>query len=89
MKERDIITIVGREESVKKAREELEARIKELVRYCSQFLSFLISRANLIVYLKNGNFRFLGQILKFLFVSSSEMAWQQQITCKLVKIGSN
>lgn len=32
MKERDIITIVGREESVKKAREELEARIKELVR---------------------------------------------------------
>jgi len=30
MKERDIITIVGREESVKKAREELEARIKEL-----------------------------------------------------------
>ena len=30
-KERDIITIVGREESVKKAREELEARIKELV----------------------------------------------------------
>merc|ERR1712136_413782 len=30
MKERDIITIVGREESVKKAREELEARIEEL-----------------------------------------------------------
>jgi len=30
MKERDIITIVGREESVKKAREELENRIKEL-----------------------------------------------------------
>jgi len=34
-KERDIITIVGREESVKKAREELEARIKELVRNAS------------------------------------------------------
>ena len=29
--ERDIITIVGREEAVKKAREELEMRIKELV----------------------------------------------------------
>ncbi len=30
-KERDIITIVGREDAVKKAREELENRIKELV----------------------------------------------------------
>lgn len=30
-KERDVITIVGREDAVKKAREELEIRIKELV----------------------------------------------------------
>ena len=30
-KERDVITIVGREDAVKKAREELENRIKELV----------------------------------------------------------
>ena len=37
MKERDIITIVGREESVKKAREELENRIKELVKEFTLF----------------------------------------------------
>jgi hypothetical protein len=44
-KERDIITIVGREDAVKKAREELESRIKELV-----------SRHILINFLKNPMF---------------------------------
>lgn len=37
-KERDVITIVGREDAVKKAREELELRIKELV---SEILVFI------------------------------------------------
>lgn len=47
-KERDVITIVGREDAVKKAREELENRIKELViknihwKFCDIFILSVI-----------------------------------------------
>ena len=46
-KERDIITIVGREDAVKKARQELESRIKELV---SRHILIIFKKSDVLNY---------------------------------------
>ena len=49
-KERDIITIVGREDAVKKARQELESRIKELV---SRHILIIFKKSDVLNYAMN------------------------------------